>query len=172
MKTMFTAEQIATRVAELGAEIRGTYGDDTITAVCVLKGSFVFMPDLVRAIEGDVRIEFLGVSSYAGTHSTGTVRITQDLKSNVEGKHVLIVEDIVDTGLTLDYLKRVLQQRAPASLRVAALLDKPSRRKVDVDVDFIGMSIPDEFVVGYGLDLDERFRNVPFVAIYEGEGDG
>ena len=163
MKTLLDADAIATRIATLGREIRETYGDEPITAIAVLKGSFMFLADLVRAIDGDVRIEFLGVSSYSGTESTGQVRITHDLRAPIAGHHVLVVEDIVDTGLTLDFLLRSLAVRSPASLRVATLLDKPSRRVKDVEADFVGFSIPNIFVVGYGLDVDERYRNLPFI---------
>ena len=157
------------RVTELGAEIRAVYGEDTpITCIGVLKGSIVFMADLVRAIPGPVELEFLGVSSYVGTESTGQVRITHDLHDSIKGKHVLVVEDIVDTGLTLSYLRDLLEVREPASLRVVALLDKPSRRTSPVQVEFTGFEIPDAFVVGYGLDLDQRYRNLPYVGIYQG----
>ena len=167
MKTLFSEEQLRVRITELGAEIRSAYGDQPITAICVLKGSFMFLADLVRAIGGDVRIEFLGVSSYKGTESSGEVRITHDLKTSIEGRHVLIIEDIVDTGLTLQYLLRLLEVRKPLSLKVAALLSKPARRQSDVRVDYVGFSIEDHFVIGYGLDLDERFRNLAYVGIYE-----
>ncbi|MEQ1572172.1 MAG: hypoxanthine phosphoribosyltransferase [Myxococcota bacterium] len=160
-------ERIAERVAQLGAEIRAAYGPDTtLTVVGVLKGSFLFMADLVRAIDGPVVCEFLGVSSYVGTHSSGAVMITQDLKADVSGRHVVLVEDIVDTGLTLEYLRRTLEARNPASLRVVALLDKPSRRKVQVQVDQVGFEIPDLFVVGYGLDLDQLYRNLPYIGVF------
>lgn len=162
------SERIAARVAELGAQIRADYGDETILCIGVLKGSVPFLADLMRAIPGRVECGFLGVSSYEGTTSTGVVRITHDLKSPIEGKHVLIVEDIVDTGLTLEFLVQTLSVRKPASLKVAALLDKPARRKVDVPTDYIGFPIEDRFVVGYGLDLDEEYRNLPYVGIFKG----
>ncbi|MFK7931357.1 MAG: hypoxanthine phosphoribosyltransferase [Myxococcota bacterium] len=172
MKTLFDASTLHNRIAELGAQIRADVGDEPIVAVCVLKGSILFTADLVRAIGGDVRIEFLGVSSYEGTESTGEVRITHDLRTHVQDTHLLVVEDIVDTGLTLSFLLKALAVRNPASLRVAALLDKPSRRTSGVQADYIGFTIEDQFVVGYGLDLDERYRNLPFVAIYEPDVDG
>ena len=172
MKTLFSEDTLQQRIGELGKEIRSVYGDEPITAVCVLKGSFMFLADLVRAIGGDVQIEFLGVSSYKGTESSGEVRITHDLKASIEDQNVLIIEDIVDTGLTLEYLLRMLQVRRPKTLRVAALLDKPARRRVSVPVDYVGFSIEDRFVIGYGLDLDERYRNLPFVGIYEPGVDG
>ena len=172
MKTLFSEEELQKRIQELGKRIRDDFGSDPITAVCVLKGSFMFLADLVRAIGGEVQIEFLGVSSYKGTESSGEVRITHDLKASIEDANVLIIEDIVDTGLTLEYLLRMLRVRRPRTLRVAALLDKPARRKVDVPVDYIGFPIEDQFVIGYGLDLNERYRNLPFVGIYEPEVDG
>lgn len=172
MQTLIDENRLAQRITELGAEIRAAHGDEPIVAICVLKGSVLFFADLVRAIGGDVRLEFLGVSSYEGTQTTGQVRITHDLKTEISGHHVVVVEDIVDTGLTLSFLLKALRVRDPASLTVASLLDKPSRRTVDVTADHIGFTIEDRFVVGYGLDLDERFRNLPFVAVYEPEIDG
>ncbi len=166
IEPMITAAQISERIAAMAVEIRAAYGDHPITCIGVLKGSVIFLSDLVRQLEGEVEIEFLGVSSYHGTHSTGEVRITHDLHSALDGRHVLVVEDIVDTGLTLSFLRRALAVRSPASLRVATLLDKPSRRTTEVEVDFVGFTIPDRFVVGYGLDLDQRFRNIPFIGIY------
>lgn len=161
-----SAEAIATRVRQLGREVRNARAaDDVLVVVGVLKGSFVFMADLVRAIEGPVQCEFLGVSSYVGTESSGAVRITQDLAAEIEGRHVVLVEDVVDTGLTLDYLRRMLWQRNPASLQIVALLDKPSRRTVPVNVDLVGFEIPDLFVVGYGLDLHQLYRNLPYIGI-------
>ncbi|MEQ1501691.1 MAG: hypoxanthine phosphoribosyltransferase, partial [Myxococcota bacterium] len=162
LEVLLDARSIAARIAELGVEIRGWYPPEaTITVVGVLKGSFLFMADLVRSIDGPVACEFLGVSSYEGENSSGAVQITHDLRADIAGKHVLLVEDIVDTGLTLEYLRRMLGARGPASLRVVALLDKPSRRKVPVEVDRVGFEIPDLFVVGYGLDLDQLYRNLP-----------
>ncbi len=167
LRVLFSAEQIAARVAELGREIRAAHPDQTLTVICVLKGSSLFMADLVRAIPGDVRLEFLGVASYhGGTSSSGAVQITQDLRASIEGQACLIVEDIVDTGLTMDYLLRTLAVRGPRSLRVVSLLDKPGNREIEVAVDYVGFTIPDEFVVGYGLDLGELYRNLPYVAVY------
>ncbi|MCB9765157.1 MAG: hypoxanthine phosphoribosyltransferase [Alphaproteobacteria bacterium] len=167
VRVLIDEDALRARIQDLGAEIRAEYGDAPVTAIAVLKGSFMFMADLVRAIGGEVRCEFLGVSSYhGGTRSTGVVRITQDLKHPIEGQHCLIVEDIVDTGLTMDYLLRLLQVRKPRSLKIVTLLDKPTNREVDVDVDFVGFTIPDEFVVGYGLDLGEVYRNLPYIAVY------
>jgi hypoxanthine phosphoribosyltransferase len=167
LRVLISEERIQARILELGAEIRAVYGDEPIVCICVLKGSFMFMADLVRAIGGDIRCEFLGVSSYhGGTRSTGVVRITEDLRNPIEGHHCLIIEDIVDTGLTLDYLNRMLAVRGPKTLRACALLDKPAHREVPIETDYVGFSIPDEFVVGYGLDLGERFRNLPHIAVY------
>ena len=167
LDVLISEERIQARVRELGREIREKLGDEPITCICVLKGSFVFMADLVRAIGGDVRCEFLGVSSYhGGTRSSGVVRITQDLRAPIEGRHCLVVEDIIDTGLTLDYLIRMLRMRSPASLHTCSLLDKPAHREVDCSCDFVGFQIPDEFVVGYGLDLGEYYRNLPYLAVY------
>ena len=167
LDVLIPGDRIQARVQELGAEIRATLGDVPITCICVLKGSFIFMADLVRAIGGEVRCEFLGVSSYhGGTKSTGVVKITQDLRSPIEGRHCLVIEDIIDTGLTLDYLYRMLQMRSPASLHTCTLLDKPVHREVDFKCDFVGFQIPDEFVVGYGLDLGEYYRNLPYIAVY------
>ena len=168
LNVRISQQDIQQRVAELGAQIRADYGDGAITCIGVLKGSFVFMADLVRAIGGSVRCEFLGVSSYhGGTHSSGVVQITQDLRTSIEGHDVLVIEDIIDTGLTMDYLLRNFRTRAPNSLKVATLLDKPSRREVSLSADYTGFSIPDEFVVGYGLDLGELYRNLPYIAVYQ-----
>ncbi len=167
LEVLIDAERIATRVIELGAEIRSHYGPEaSIVVVGVLKGSFLFMADLVRAIPGPLRCEFLGVSSYDGTRSSGAVQITHDLRADISSQHVLVIEDIVDTGLTLDYLTRTLGARKPASLRVATLLDKPSRRTLPVEVHWTGFEIPDAFVVGYGLDLDQEYRNLPYIGVF------
>ena len=167
--TMLSADKIAQRVRELGAQITKDYAGKPIFVIGVLKGSFIFLSDLVRSIEAPLNIDFLGVSSYQGTESSGVVKITHDLTKPIQGKHVLIVEDIVDTGLTLQYLVENLKTRNPASLKVACLLDKPSRAKVRVPVEYVGFTIDDEFVVGYGLDYDGLYRNLPQIAIYRGE---
>ena len=167
LRPLITAGQIHLRVQELGAQLRADHPNDTITLIAVLKGSFIFLADLVRAIPGNVRVEFLGVASYhGGTSSSGAVQITQDLRSEIRGTVCLLVEDIVDTGLTMDYLLRMLEVRGPRVLKVTALLDKPSNRETSVTVDYVGFTIPDEFVVGYGLDLGELYRNLPYVAVY------
>lgn len=167
---LFTAEQISKRVRELGAEITAAYGDAKIVLVCVLKGSFVFTADLARAIEGNAQVEFLGVQSYGeGTESSGVVQITQDLTRSIEDEHVVIVEDIVDTGLTIAHLLDLLRTRNPASVKVCALLHKPARTRVEVPVDYLGFTIEDKFVVGYGLDWAQRYRNLPFIGVVEHE---
>ncbi|MEO8484651.1 MAG: hypoxanthine phosphoribosyltransferase [Acidobacteriota bacterium] len=161
---------IARRVAEMAAEIRADYGAETpIHLVAVLKGAFIFLADLLRAFDGPVTCDFLAVSSYgSGTSSSGQVRLTKDLDRAIDGRDVVLVEDIVDTGLTLAYLQEMLRNRAPRSLRTACLLSKPSRRKIEVPVDYIGFEIPDRFVIGYGLDVDERYRNLPEIGVITG----
>ena len=163
---LLSAAQIQKRVAELAAELRRDSADD-LHLVAVLKGAFVFLSDLVRNIPGRVSLDFMALSSYAtGTTTSGEVRLLKDLDTALDGRHVVIVEDIVDTGLTLHYLQDILRSRNPKSLRTAFLLSKPSRRKVDVAVDYIGFTIEDHFVVGYGLDYNERYRNLPDIRIY------
>lgn len=167
LRTLISEEQIKARIHALGQKIREDFPDEPVTLVAVLKGSFLFLADLCRAVPGEVRVEFLGVASYhGGTSSTGVVQITQDLRATVEGQNVILVEDIVDTGLTMDYLVRMLQVRGPKALRIATLLDKPDNREIDVELHYVGFTIPDEFVVGYGLDLGELYRNLPYVAVY------
>ena len=171
MTVLLTAEAIQRRVAELAAEIEREYPEgEEIHLVCVLKGGFVFMADLIRAMAPRVTVDFIAVSSYAkSTKSSGEVRLLKDLDTGLEGRHVIIVEDIVDTGLTLTYLQDILRARAPKSLRTACLLSKPSRRQVDVTVEYIGFTIEDKFVVGYGLDFAEKHRNLSYIAIMDGE---
>ncbi|AEF94612.1 hypoxanthine phosphoribosyltransferase [Desulfotomaculum nigrificans CO-1-SRB] len=169
-KILLSEEQIKERVYQLGQEITKDYQDKDILVVGILKGAMIFLADLVRNIEVPTFFDFMAVSSYgAGTVSSGAVRILKDLDKSIEGKHVIIVEDIVDTGLTLQYLVENMKARGPASLKICTLLDKPSRRKVDVTVDYNGFSIPDEFVVGYGLDFNERYRNLPYIAVLKPE---
>jgi hypoxanthine phosphoribosyltransferase len=153
------------RVKALGDEITRDYADRSLVVVGVLKGSFIFLADLVRAIDLPLTVDFIGISSYQGTHSTGVVQITSDLSRPIEGKDVLLVEDIVDTGLTMRYLLENLATRGPASVKVCALLEKPARARVAVPIDYRGFVIGDEFVVGYGLDWDGRMRNLPFVGV-------
>jgi hypoxanthine phosphoribosyltransferase len=169
IKELLTAEKIAARIAELGAEITRDYEGRELVLVGVLKGSFLFMADLARAIAStEVRIDFLGLASYGDeTSSSGVVQITADLSKPVEGKHVLVVEDIVDTGLTMDYLMDNLRTRHPASVKLCSLLHKPSRQKVTVPIDYLGFTIPDLFVVGYGLDYAQRYRNLPYIGVLE-----
>ena len=166
---LISQADIQQRIVTLADEIeRGYPGGEGIHLVAILKGGFMFMADLVRAMSDRVTMDFMAVSSYGkGTTTSGQVRVLKDLDSNVEGRHVILVEDIVDTGLTLHYLQDLLKARAPKSLRTACLLSKPSRRKVDVQVDFIGFTIEDHFVVGYGLDYAEKYRNLPYIAILE-----
>jgi hypoxanthine phosphoribosyltransferase len=165
VETLLTADQIETRVAEMAAEIRRDFPDD-LHLVAVLKGAFMFLSDLVRHMEGYVSLDFMALSSYAkGTTTSGEVRLLKDLDTTLDGKNVVIVEDIVDTGLTLMYLQDILRARGPKALRTACLLSKPSRRQVDVKVEYIGFTIADHFVVGYGLDYAEQFRNLPHIAV-------
>jgi hypoxanthine phosphoribosyltransferase len=167
---LFTAEQIRARVAEMAADIAADYREREPVLVGVLDGAVVFLADLMRALPIAVRVDFVKWSSYGdGTTSSGEVQMLKDLSFSVEGKHLLVVEDIVDTGLTLRYLLENLETRDVASLAVAALLDKPSRRKAAVKLDYVGFQVPDEFVVGYGLDFAQRYRNLPYVAILKPE---
>jgi hypoxanthine phosphoribosyltransferase len=168
VSTLISAESIATRVRELGQQIAHDYKDRRLVLVSVLKGSFVFTSDLARAIDISLRIEFLGVRSYGeGTTTSGVVQITQDLSKPIEGEDILIVEDIVDTGLTIAHLLELFATRHPASVKVCALLHKPSRTRVEVPIDYLGFTIDDRFVVGYGLDWAERYRNLPFIGVVE-----
>jgi len=166
---LLTSEQIQDRIRSLAAEIERGYPEgDEIHLVAVLKGGFMFMADLVRAMSERVTMDFMAVSSYGkGTSSSGQVRVLKDLDSVLEQRHIILVEDIVDTGLTLHYLQDMLRARAPKSIRSACLLSKPSRRKVDVKVDYIGFTIEDHFVVGYGLDYAAKYRNLSYIAILE-----
>jgi hypoxanthine phosphoribosyltransferase len=164
---MLSAEQVQARIVELAAEISRDYppGED-LHLVAILKGAFLFLGDLIRAMPRTVTIDFMAVSSYAkGTTSSGEVRMIKDLDSGLEGRNVIIVEDIVDTGLTLSYLQEILRARSPRTLRTACLLNKPSRRKVNVNVEYIGFTIEDRFVVGYGLDYAEKYRNLPYIGV-------
>ncbi len=168
---LITEEQIRDKVLELGTKISADYSETSVTLVSVLKGSLPFMADLMRAIEIPVQIDLMEVSSYGGatTETSGLVRILKDLSSSIAGKDVLIVEDIIDTGLTLNYLLRYLRGKNPRSLRICALLDKPARRLVDIDIDYRGFTIPDSFVIGYGLDYGEIYRNLPFIGVLRPE---
>jgi hypoxanthine phosphoribosyltransferase len=170
VEVLIDESRLAARVREMAAEIRRDYGaEEPVHLVAVLKGAFVFLSDLIRVFEGPVTCDFISVSSYgAGTTSSGEVRLTKDLDRSVEGRHVIVVEDIVDTGLTLSYLQEILEARGPKSIRTACLLSKPSRRRVEVPVEYVGFTIEDRFVVGYGLDFDEAYRQLPFIGVLEG----
>ncbi len=169
-ETLFTEEQIAAIVKEMGKKISEDYKNKNLLLVSVLKGSLIFMADLMRAITIPCSIDFLSVSSYgSGTSTSGEVRILKDLDASLEGKDLLVVEDILDSGVTLSYLLKNLSARKPASIRLCTFLDKPERRRVDVKADYIGASVPDKFIVGYGLDYAEKYRNVPFVGVLKSE---
>ena len=167
---MLSEEQINGKVRELGQQISQDYQGESIILVGILKGAMIFLADLVRNISIPTFFDFMAVSSYgSGTQSSGAVRILKDLDKSIAGKHILIVEDIIDTGLTLNYLVNNLRARGVASLKICTLLDKPERRKVDIHINYNGFTIPDEFVVGYGLDFDERYRNLPYIAVLKPE---
>jgi hypoxanthine phosphoribosyltransferase len=163
-------ERLQARVGELGAEISADYEGRDLLLVGVLKGAVFFMADLMRAISVPCEIDFMAISSYGGaSDSSGVVRILKDLDINIEGRHVLVVEDIIDSGLTLSYLVRNLESREPASLSVCSLLTKPERREIEVDVRYVGFEIPNRFVIGYGLDFAEHYRNLPYVGVLDPE---
>lgn len=171
-KPLIDAGTIAGRVADLGKAITRDYRGEGVVLVPVLKGSYVFAADLARHIDLDVAIDFLGVRSYGdGQESSGVVQITTDLSHPIEGKHVILVEDIVDTGLTVSYLRENLVTRQPASLKIASLLHKPSRTRVPVDIDYLGFTVEDVFVVGYGLDHAQKFRNLPYLAVLSDDSE-
>lgn len=164
---LISEEQLQKRIKELAEEIEADYADfENVLLLCVLKGAYIFLSDLSRLLDIPHEVDFMAISSYgSGTTSSGAVRIVLDLKEDISNQHVLIVEDIIDSGRTLDYMRRSLLARSPASLRICTLLNKPERREVDVPVDYLGFDIPDEFVVGYGLDYAQKYRNLPFIAI-------
>jgi len=167
---LFQEEELKQRVKELGAQITADYKDKEIVLITVLRGSYIFMADLSRAIDLPCVIDFMSVSSYGkGTTSSGQVQITKDLSEDIEGKHVIVVEDILDSGNTLSYLLEILEARKPASVRLCTLLDKPDRRVKNIQADYCGFTIPDAFVVGYGLDYAERYRNLPYIGILKPE---
>ena len=181
LKVLISREQIALRVAAMGADITRDFSGEAVIFVGVLKGAAIFLSDLARHVELDSTFDFIGVSSYgnrpspseelkSGWDSTGEVKLTKDVDQSMRDKNVILVEDILDTGLTLTYLKRLLLARQPKAFRIAALLDKPSRRKQPIEADYVGFSIPDEFVVGYGLDYAERYRNLPDICVVPREG--
>jgi hypoxanthine phosphoribosyltransferase len=167
-KILLEEDTVSNRVAELGAEVSNDYAGRDLLLVGVLKGAVFFMADLMRQLTIPCEVDFMAISSYgASTDSSGVVRILKDLDINIEGRDVLVVEDIIDSGLTLSYLIRNLESRNPASLEICALLTKPARREIDVDVRYTGFEIPNEFVIGYGLDFGERYRNLPYVAVLD-----
>lgn len=161
-------DELAARIAALAHEIRHDLPTGEIHLICVLKGAFLFLGDLIRNMHGRISLDFMACSSYGGsTSSSGEVRLSKDLDTGIEGRDVILVEDIVDTGLTLHYLQEILLTRGPRSLRTACLLSKPSRRKIEVKVDYVGFTIEDKFVVGYGLDYAEQYRNLPYIGVLE-----
>jgi hypoxanthine phosphoribosyltransferase len=170
-RVLVDEENLQGRVLELGQTISADYEESDLVLICVLKGGVSFLTDLMRQITVPHEIDFLAISSYGAgqRESTGAVRLIMDLKADIAGRDVLIIEDIVDSGRTMDYLLRILQARQPASLRICTLLSKPSRRVIEVPLDYIGFEIPNEFVLGYGLDLDEKYRNLPYVAVLKQE---
>ena len=169
-EVLIPEEEIQAKVREIGERITGDYKGENLILIGVLRGAVVVMGDLMRCIDVPCEIDFMDISSYGtGTSSSGVVRILKDLEENINGRHVLIVEDIIDTGLTLSYLVKSLKQRDPASLEICAFLSKPSRRKVDLDVKYLGFEVPDEFVVGYGLDYAGSYRNLPDICILKEE---
>ena len=164
-RVLISAEEIESHVAEIGRQISADYAGKDPIFVGVLKGCFIFMADLMRHVTIDCSMDFMAVSSYSGTTSTGAVKITKDLSEDIAGRHVIIVEDILDSGVTLNYLKQFLEQRNPASIHIATLMDKPARRKAPVYAEYSCFEIPDAFVVGYGLDYNERYRNLPYIGV-------
>ncbi|OQA74047.1 MAG: Hypoxanthine-guanine phosphoribosyltransferase [Firmicutes bacterium ADurb.Bin248] len=163
---LISAEQIGRRVRELGAQISEDYEGKDVVLVCILKGAVIFFSDLARAITCHMEMDFLSISSYGNnTKTSGIVRISKDMDTSITGRHVLIVEDIMDSGLTLNHLTHLLKAREPASLRIACLLDKPERRECAITPDYVGFVIPNEFVLGYGLDYEQRYRNLPYVGV-------
>jgi len=166
---LISEEELVKRTKELGKQISDDYEDNEISMICILKGGVMFMTDLAKEIKPKMKMDFMAVSSYGNeTSSSGVVKIVKDLDESIEGKDVLIVEDIIDSGRTLSYLVKVLEDRKPNSIKIVTLLDKPDRRVVNVDVEYVGFSIPDHFVVGYGLDYQQNYRNLPFIGIMKG----
>ncbi|MHC1748993.1 MAG: hypoxanthine phosphoribosyltransferase [Cellulosilyticaceae bacterium] len=170
LETLISEKDIQRRIDELGEQISKDYDGKEIVVLCVLKGGVMFMTDLAKRIQVPMKMEFMVVSSYGDEYkSSGVVQIVKDLDESIEGKHVLIVEDIIDSGRTLAYLKNVLVGRDPASIKICTLLDKPEQRVVNVDVEYVGFTIPDSFVIGYGLDYHQFYRNLPYIAVNKGE---
>ena len=170
LKVLLSEEEIKNKVQELGRVITEEYRGKNLLLVTVLKGAVVFLADLMRAIDTPAEIDFMVVSSYgSGVKSSGVVKIVKDLDVPLKDRHILIVEDILDSGLTLSYIKGILQDRGPASIRIVTLLDKPARRKADIKADYVGFEVPDDFVIGYGLDYDEKYRNLPYIGVLKPE---
>ncbi|MBI4670386.1 MAG: hypoxanthine phosphoribosyltransferase [Chloroflexi bacterium] len=170
-KILIPSDRLQARIYELGAQVSADYGDTRPLLVCVLKGGVMFLSDLSRALSIPHELDFMAISSYGGKRleSSGIVRIIMDLNTSIENRHVLIVEDIIDTGHTLHYMVDTLKTRNPASLKICALLNKPARRDVEIKLDYVGFDIPNEFVVGYGLDFDELYRNLPYIGVLKPE---
>jgi len=168
-KPFLTVQQIQSRVKELAKKISADYAGNEILAVGILKGAFMFFADIVKLIQVPMNIDFLVASSYIKTETTGKVKIHADIREDIKGKHVLLFEDIIDTGLTLKYLKDTLLSRNPASIKICTFLDKPAHRQVDLEPEYVGFEIPDAYVVGYGLDYDNKYRNVPYIAVFKEE---
>ncbi len=164
-KVLIPQDRLQERISELGAEISKAYEAKDLAVVAILKGSFIFAADLLRAISINATIDFMSISTYAGQPQSGVVRITKDLEESITGRNVLLVEDIIDTGLTANYLLRVLRERNPASIDICALLDKSARRIIDLPIAYRGFEIPDVFIVGYGMDYQQRYRNLPYIAV-------
>ncbi|PIW39637.1 MAG: hypoxanthine phosphoribosyltransferase [Chloroflexi bacterium CG_4_10_14_0_8_um_filter_46_9] len=170
LKVLISREEIKNTVARLAKEIKEDYHDTQPLLISVLKGSFMFMADLIRQLDLPVEIDFIKLSSYgAGMKSSGEVKVVQELKTPIKGRDVLVIEDVVDTGLTISFLLNYLRKKKPASLKLCALTDKPSRHKAPVSIDYLGFTLPDKFIVGYGLDLNEKFRNLPDICVLEND---
>ena len=167
LKVLIDEETLQARIKEMGKQLMEEYKGKVLTFICILKGSIFFTADLAKSIDGDVRIDFVRVSSYDGENSTGEIKMKLDLKDSIQGKDVIIIEDIIDTGRTLKYLKEYLRIKQPNSLKVCTLLDKKERRVCDMEADYVGFTIPDKFVVGYGMDYDEKYRNLPYIGYFD-----
>ena len=167
LKVLIDEKTLQARIKEMAKQFMEEYKGKEITFICILKGSVFFTCDLAKNIDGDVRIDFIRVSSYAGDESTGEIKMKQDLKDSIQGKDVIVIEDIIDTGRTLKYLKKYLELKKPNSIKICTLLDKKERRVCDMEADYVGFEIPDKFVVGYGLDYDEKYRNLPYIGYFD-----
>ena len=167
IKVLIDEEKLQARIKEMAEQIKKEYEGKVLTFICILKGSIFFTADLAKRIDGDVRIDFVRVSSYDGENSTGEIKMKLDLKDSIQGKDVIIIEDIIDTGRTLKYLKEYLKLKKPNSLKVCTLLDKKERRVCEMEADYVGFAIPDKFVIGYGMDYDEKYRNLPYIGYFD-----